>query len=249
MPERVCGRGERNDSETEGQVVLPKVSCILPTGYGDKYVFGAIQCFLDQTYHGELELVVVDNNDESIHPLLPPDSRIKYTGCSRQPVGRLRNLGTQFATGEVCITWDEDDWSAPKRVESQVQRLLEQRKAVTGWDGLLFWDEDTQKGYKYVYEPSGGKHPPYACGTSQCYLKSWWEDHKFVEHGVEDYPFSDAARNSGQLDSCDAGLLCVARIHKQNIVTKKQVLGQQQFAAVERSQFPQEFFASIKAAK
>lgn len=230
--------------------MLPMVSCILPTGYGEHYVRGAIKCFFDQTYKGELELVVVDNNAAPIKHLLPPFSlHVTYLRTEKMPVGALRNLGTQVASGEVCITWDEDDWSHPNRVESQVQRLLEQRKAVTGWDTLLFWDEDAQQGYKYLFEPSGKSHPPYACGTSQCYLKSWWEDHKFVEHGIEDHPFSDTALHSGQLDSCDAGVLCVARIHAQNVCSKKQVLGKQQFPAVERSQFPQEFFNATKALK
>ena len=229
--------------------MLPRVSCILPTGYGEKYVFQAIQCFLDQTYEGELELVVVDNNDRQIKNRLPEDVRIDYVPCFRMPVGALRNLGTHHATGEVCINWDEDDYSAPERVTQQVSRLVESTNAVTGWDSLLYWDEDAQKGYRYLYESSGRNHPPYACGTSQCYWKSWWEQHKFVEVGVEDFPFSDAALHSGQLDSCDAGVLCVARIHKQNICSKKSALGHKQFPAVERSQFPQQFFDAMKASK
>ena len=39
---------------------LPKVSCILPTGYGNRFVGVAIGCFLTQVYLGETELVIVD---------------------------------------------------------------------------------------------------------------------------------------------------------------------------------------------
>src|ERR1700730_15074134 len=127
---------------------LPKVSCILPTGYGEKYVYGAIKCFLDQTYPGELELVVVDNNIAPIKHLLPEDPRINYVRfhCMPKSVGALRNIGTVYATGEVCITVDEDDWSHPSRVAQQVERLLSSNQAVTGWDSLLFWGGEAEEG-------------------------------------------------------------------------------------------------------
>ena len=79
----------------------------MPVGYGERYFRVALGSFLSQVYD-DLELVVLDNSGESIEPLLPHDSRIKYFHCPRMPVGALRNLGTRYATGEICITWDED---------------------------------------------------------------------------------------------------------------------------------------------
>jgi glycosyltransferase involved in cell wall biosynthesis len=232
--------------------MLPKVSCILPCGYGDKYVGVALQSFMDQEYEGDLELVIVDNNDggspelEELADSLALFADVVYVRCPRTPVGALRNLGTEHASGDICITWDEDDWSHRNRVAAQVSRLLESQKAVTGWHNILYWDVEAQRGYKYLYEPSERHHPPYAMGTSQCYWKSWWEGHKFVESGPEDIGFSNAALHAKQLDSTDAGQLCVARVHGNNIIPKRQALGQKQFPAVERSQFPQEFFDAIK---
>jgi glycosyltransferase involved in cell wall biosynthesis len=226
---------------------MPTVSCILPTGYGEKYVRTAIECFLSQVYPADLELVIVDNNEEPIKHVLPPFSiRTTYVRSEKTSIGAMRNLGTASASGEICITWDEDDWSHPERVTKQVQRLLETGKAVTGWHSILCWDIAAQKGYKYVYESSGRPHPPYAMGTSQCYRKSWWQGHKFVEQGVEDWPFSDAARDAKQLDSCDADQLCVALIHGSNAVPKKKLLGHSQFRPVELSEFPQQFFDAMK---
>jgi glycosyltransferase involved in cell wall biosynthesis len=228
---------------------LPSVSAILPCGYGDKYVGLAVQCFVNQTYQGPLQLVIVDNNtdDFEVEVEIPDDLNdrlaVEYVRCERMSVGALRNLGTSHAIGEVCITWDEDDWYHPDRIAAQVKRLQESGKAVTGWHNINFYDMATDRTYKYFYEPTNHSHAPYACGTSQAYLRSWWEKHKFSETGVEDWPFTQAARDAGQLDSCDAGNLAVARAHKDSKCPP--LFGHKQFPEVPRDSFPPEFFAAI----
>lgn len=220
----------------------PKVSCILPTGLGDKFVDAAVECFLDQTYEGETELVAVDNSDEPQDWLKPLGT---YVRSKRMPVGALRNLGIQRATGDVICIWDEDDWHAPDRVVEQVKRLQESGKAVTGWHAVNYYDEATGGTYKYHYSP-GRAHEPYAMGASHCFLKSWWLKHPYVEQGVEDRIFSDEALHAKQLDSCDADQLYVARIHSDNVISKNQYLGRhKQWPAVDRSSFPQGFFAAM----
>ena len=227
--------------------MLPKVSCVLPAGYGAKYVEAAIECFLSQRYEGDLELVVVDNNEVSLAERLKvqpheldalPAFGIQYHRCKRMSVGALRNLGTQHATGEICITWDEDDWCSPERVAFQVRRLLETGLSVTGFHNLLYYDERDGQAWKYFFSPDRPHHP-YAPGGSQCYRKDWWEKHKFEEVGIEDLPFTTAALHAGQLDSTDCGLLYVARIHGNNIVPK-QLVGQQ-WQKIDASDLPKEF--------
>jgi glycosyltransferase involved in cell wall biosynthesis len=198
---------------------------------------------MSQLYLGYLELVIVDNNDV---PLLDADEiaelppNFVYVRSKRMSVGALRNLGTKHATGEICITWDEDDWSSPFRVDAQVTRLVESRKKVTGWHSILYWDERTKECFRYIGAP------PYAMGTSQCYWKSWWEQNPFQEgSGVEDLPFSQQAQRAGQLDSCDAEQLCVARIHSSNVCPKQSLGHHKQWPKVERDALPKEFFASI----
>jgi glycosyltransferase involved in cell wall biosynthesis len=230
----------------------PSVSCVLPCGYGDNYVGLAIQCFLDQRYAGHRELVIVDNNDGDVEfgvnvpAYMDPELvTVKYVRSKRMPVGALRNLGIKHATGDVICIWDEDDFSSDDRVAGQVKRLQESGKAVTGWHNVLYFDEETGGTFKYSYSP-GRSHEPYAMGASHCFLKSWWEKHPYVEQGVEDKIFSDEAMRAGQLDSCDADQLYVARIHDNNVIRKNRYLGRhKQWPAVERSTFPQSFFAAI----
>lgn len=168
----------------------PSVSLILCVGYGETYYPMALRCALDQDYKGPLEIVIVDNSKEPIdyeHVLNEGDLELEYIRdstaemtsfaymrCERLPVGMLRNMGTECASGEVCITWDEDDWSANNRVTEQVKRLVETGKAVTGWHNIFYYDIADGKTYQYRFEPTGRNHPPYAMGTSQCYLRSWW---------------------------------------------------------------------------
>jgi glycosyltransferase involved in cell wall biosynthesis len=228
--------------------MLPKVSVIMPVGYGDRYFRVALNCFLSQSYPGEIEIVVLDNSEKPIEHLLPVDDRIKYYRCERMPVGALRNLGTSYSTGEICISGDEDDWSAPNRIESQVGRLLVSKKAVTGFHNILYY---TPGGHCYKYRYAAGRTGidyVYACGSSQCYLKTWWEKHPFPSTGVEDYYFQLEAAQAGQLDSCDAEQLCVARAHDDSVCPIGQYLnhGHQQFLAVSRNDLPSLFFFDIE---
>lgn len=229
---------------------MPTVSIIMPVGYGDRFFQLALNCFLNQTYEGEIQVVVVDNSDAPIEDLLPEDDRITYHRCERMPVGALRNLGTSLASGEICITGDEDDWSAPNRVESQVSRLLESGKAVTGWHNILYFEPQTSRCFKYLYAAGRNASEPYACGTSHCYLKSWWEQHPFPNTGVEDYEFQLETMQAGQLDSCDAGQLCVARAHSDSMCPIAHYVGRHaQFVLVSRNDLPIGFFADIATDK
>jgi glycosyltransferase involved in cell wall biosynthesis len=232
--------------------MLPSVSVVMPVGYGDKYFAVALNCFLNQTYDllydGQLEIVVVDNSDKPIRHLLPDDERIKYHRRERMSVGALRNVGTKLATGEICFSGDEDDWSSADRIAEQVDRLVGSGKSVTGFHNLLYWDTAIEKAHKYFYEVSGRNHPPYAMGTSQCYLKSWWAKYPFPEgQRAEDFGFQQEALHRSQLDSTDCGQLCVARAHRDSQCPPQ--FGHKQFPAVSNNDLPKEFFDAIGVEK
>ncbi len=223
---------------------LPKVSGVLLVGYGDTYFRVAAAAFLASTYEGELELVILDNNETPIEDMIPDDPRVHYFRCDRMHIGALRNLGASYATGEIILALDEDDWSHPDRVTQQVDRLMSTGKAVTGFHSLLYYDTRNSATYRYYYEPNR-PHPPYACGSSQCYLKSWWEEHKFPESGVEDYPFQAEALSHNQLDSVDGAESLVARAHVGSLCTPTQLGIHRQFPSVAKDALPAEFYAAV----
>jgi glycosyltransferase involved in cell wall biosynthesis len=205
----------------------------------------AAEAFLSSTYEGELELVILDNNETPLDPsVLPDDPRVKYYHCARMSVGALRNLGTSYATGDICVSIDEDDWSHPERVSQQVARLLETGKSVTGFHSIFYFHESDGSTFKYHYEPNRS-HPPYACGSSQCYRKSWWEKHPFPAAGIEDYAFQLEARNANQLDSIHGADLLVARAHGDSACYPRQLGRHKQFPSVRKDELPAEFYRAI----
>lgn len=222
----------------------PKVSGVLPVGHGDRFFRVAMNAFLSQDYAGELELVIVDNNDVPIEALLPDDDRIVYIRCERMGVGALRNLGTESATGDIIVSIDEDDWSGPARISTQVSRLASTGKAVTGFHDLYYFDTSDGNTYRYHYDPNR-PHQPYACGSSQMYLKSWWTQHRFNATGIEDHPFGTEALNAGQLDSCSGAQLLVARAHGTSVCPATQLGRHRQFPSVPKEELPAEFYAAI----
>ena len=224
---------------------LPKVSGILPCGYGDKYFRVAADAFLASTYEGELELIILDNNATPVKDLIPADPRVHYYQCAKMPVGALRNLGTSYATGTICCNLDEDDWSHPERIGEQVGRLIGTGKSVTGFHSIYYYDTGNGSTYKYWYEPNQRNHPPYACGSSQMFTKAWWEKHPFPSTGIEDFGFQNAALAAGQLDSIDGSQLLVARAHSGSVCTPTQLGRHKQFPAVPKTDLPPQFYAAI----
>lgn len=188
------------------------VSAVMPTFNRAKYVPMAIRCFLQQFYEPK-ELLVIDDGTESILHLIPSHSKIRYIRShDHSPTGTKRNIGAEAARGEIICAWDDDDFSASYRIEDQVQRLLKTGKAVTGYNSTVVYDEATQLFYKNM----GG--PPYfASGTSQCYMKAWWDLHPFPDCSFgEDSVFSRTARLQNELAIADVNKTMVARKHAGN---------------------------------
>jgi len=134
---------------------------------------------------------------------------IRIASKSGMSIGAKRNEACRLSSGELICHWDDDDYSAPQRVEDQVARLLESGKAVTGYHSMRFTDGQQWKRYE--------NGPDYALGTSLLYRKEWWERHPFLDIAVEeDNAFVAEAARAGQLISVDAGTLMHATTHSGN---------------------------------
>ena len=218
------------------------ISCLMPTHNRAKWIPLAIDCFLNQTFT-DAEAVILDNGTDNTADVVPAHPRIRYV---RQPgprltTGEMRNLTCSLAQGDIFIHWDDDDWSAPTRIESQLKDLETSGKPFVGYDRISYWHPATRLAYQY----HGTR--PYACGTSQCYLKSYWQQNKFNAKLIgEDSDFSARARQQCLLDSFDGTQLIVARAHDGN--TGRPLLGHHQFPNVRREQLPPAFLKTIGVA-
>ncbi len=117
----------------------------------------------------------------------------------------------------MIVRFDDDDWSAPGRIEDQLQRLLESGLGVTGYHAMVFIDESGNC-RKYVNDRNA-----YALGTSLMFLKSFWAAHPFDEMKSlgSDNAFGRVAREAHQFITEDAGQLMFARVHSANSNEKK----------------------------
>lgn len=197
------------------------VSCVMPTKDRRAFIGAAIRCFLDQTYE-DRELIIIDDGQEAIQDLIglrvhpsDPDSRIRYIKSTPYAtLGEKRNACCAAARGEVICHFDDDDWSDPERIADQVGRLKKSGKPVTGYGTLLFWDVVAQQPKRYRASIKN-----YICGTTFCYLRRFWEKHRFAARQKA----SDNAFIYPVLDQVDASTetrYVVARIHDQHTSEK-----------------------------
>lgn len=90
---------------------LPKVSIVLPTYNGQKYVKEAIESCLNQT-HRNIELIIVDDGSTDATAKIVSkieDSRIRFTQLKQNSGSSVAlNNGFSLSTGEY-LTWTSDD--------------------------------------------------------------------------------------------------------------------------------------------
>src|SRR3989338_9254935 len=109
-------------------IINPKVSIVLPTYNGARYLRQSIDSCLSQTYKN-IELIIVDDcsTDETpdiVHSYNDP--RIRYVrNKTNQRLPRSLNIGFALATGEY-LTWTSDDnMYKENAIETMVQCLQE----------------------------------------------------------------------------------------------------------------------------
>lgn len=218
-------------SPPETKAVIPKgqaplVSAIMPTADRRRFVPGAVRNFLEQTYPNK-ELVIIDDGRKAIDNALPQSDLIRYyryNYAERRTIGAKRNLACDFARGEYIVHWDDDDRSTPDRIEKQIDLIQSTHIAVTGYHSIRLWDEDSRQGYRYTGDSA------FATGTSLCYKKAWWQQHRFVDQqSGEDSDF--VRRAAGHLISVDGSDMIVARLHSRG--TSPKPIGEKEFTLLQ----------------
>jgi len=107
-------------------VQLPKVSIVLPTFNGAKYIAQSIKSCLDQTYRN-IELIVIDDasSDDTVEKVKTfRDDRMRLVPLEKNQ-GHIAALNKGFAmsTGDF-LTWTSDDnYYGPQAIEKMVEEL------------------------------------------------------------------------------------------------------------------------------
>jgi hypothetical protein len=114
------------------------------------------------------------------------------------------------------LHWDDDDFSAPTRIEDQVKRLIATGAPITGYRSMVFVDSS---GQRWFYDGA----EKYALGTSLCYRRPWWQMHPFGD--MNEGEDNDMVYHSPKIICVAAGDLMFARIHSGNTSVKKPLGG------------------------
>ncbi len=156
----------------------------------------AVKCFTDQSWKNK-ELVIIDDGTEDYEPMLAPYREYFTIRYEKLPevdgrlVGELRNLSIDFAEGEYCAQWDDDDWYHPERIERQMAPLLRGSEACTCEWTLMHLDEG-----RYLESPFRAK---LSGGTSGTIVHKKIEGLRYrnEEMGEDDF-FRDLFRKRGR---------------------------------------------------
>ncbi|HEX5301544.1 MAG TPA: glycosyltransferase family A protein, partial [Streptosporangiaceae bacterium] len=118
----------------------PLVSVIVPTRGRSELVRQALSSVIGQTYPGEIECVVVHDQEPpqpELAELGTADRSVRVVANSRSPgLAGSRNTGVALARGEFIASCDDDDvWHATK-LHAQISRLLDQPDLLVVGSGI-----------------------------------------------------------------------------------------------------------------
>ena len=104
----------------------PKISIIIPTHNGKKYIAETVESVINQTWQN-WELIIIDDGSEDntceiISSIGDPRIHIYHAGRIGI-VGRLLNMGLEKASGDLIAFLDHDDLWAPTKLAKQVEAM------------------------------------------------------------------------------------------------------------------------------
>ncbi len=184
----------------------PLISCIMPTKNRHDFIQHAIACWMSQTWRNR-ELIIVDDGE----PVeLPAHYSIRYCRVPEMTIGAKRNYAVAHADGEFVAHWDDDDFSAPDRLEFQM-RFMEWSTQAVAFSSVYFVDES--KGYGWCYHDGN----QYGIGGSLLYRRSWAARHPFPDKSIgEDNAFIEELWRYRGFQGIPDARSYVARIHDRN---------------------------------
>ena len=102
---------------------------------------------------------------------------------------------------------DSDDYYSKEWITQSIDALLTSNADIVGLSSVYFYEEESKKGWKYIWDTAGY---PWVCGATMAYIKSFWEQHPFPDIQVgEDTSFASRTRNifaHGYIEGFVAGI-------------------------------------------
>ncbi len=170
--------------------MLPDITAILPTTKKRlSFLPLALENFKNQEFYGKAELVVASEDEECRVLASQTINRLRLlrTKIVATPkgiaLGEKRNRCCSEATSPWITFWDDDDWSASKRLEI-TQQTIEKDKAtnIIGSPTMLVHElvAPRRRTYAYMYRRTNETFPEwFYVGGTLTFKKALWETHRF----------------------------------------------------------------------
>ena len=154
-----------------------------------------------------------------------------FFSLPRKIIGKKGTWVAVILPGDLIAIWDDDDFSAPERLDFQVQSLQISQQGGYRVPGLKFTDNSSW----WQYRAGNG----FVVGSSLCFRRDWWAAHPFPEIQIgEDVQFCDVAHSAGELAMCPDMDLMYATIHKGNTSFRRPELHSHNYTALPGYEWP-----------
>ncbi len=132
--------------------LMPKISVILPVYNAEKYIEGAVNSILTQTYT-DFEFIIIndgstDNSLTLLTNLAKQDKRIVLISRENKGLISTLNEAISIAKGDFIARMDADDIALPERFEKQINYLKAHPDLAVLGTGYRFMSEDGVVGKK-----------------------------------------------------------------------------------------------------
>jgi len=131
---------------------IPLISCIMPTHKRAKFVKQAIKYFKQQTYLNTELIIVYDEPSDLPEDFSCEENIFTIKVAPNTSIGTKRNKALEFACGDIIAHWDDDDWYAKTRLETQAKPLLQNKGDISALYNTLFFNLQSLKIYKVSKE-------------------------------------------------------------------------------------------------
>ena len=152
--------------------MTPTISAMMPVYNAGRYVAGAVESILAQTF-ADFELLIVDDGStdgsrEVLERLAAGDGRIRLVSRPNKGVGATRNELLALARGDLLAMMDADDIALPSRFEWQVEFLRDHPEVVCvggaqehiDSEGRLLWNHFDPEDDAAIQEAALSGHCP-----------------------------------------------------------------------------------------
>lgn len=135
---------------------MTKVSIILPTYNGEKFISQSLDSVISQSYK-DWELLVIDdgskdNTSKIVNNYSRKEERIKYIKNEKNlGIQKTLNKGLKLAKGGYIARIDDDDiWSDKDKLKKQVEFLDKNKEYVLVGTGTIVVDENRKELYRFL---------------------------------------------------------------------------------------------------